>query len=38
MWLLLGVAAASDRLTIQRGEVGLVRDSAIELVASGSGN
>lgn len=31
LWLLLCVAAAIDRLTVHRGEVGLVRDSAIEL-------
>lgn len=31
LWLLFCVAAAIDRLTVNRGEVGLVRDSAIEL-------
>ena len=34
LWLLLCAAAAIDRRTVRRGEVGLVRDSAIELDAS----
>jgi hypothetical protein len=31
LWLLVCVAAAIDRRTIQRGRVGLVRDSAIDV-------
>jgi hypothetical protein len=31
LWLLFCVTAAIDRLTVNRGEVGLVRDSAVEL-------
>ncbi len=31
LWLLLCVALAIDRLTVKRGEIGLVLDSAIEL-------
>jgi hypothetical protein len=33
LWLLFCVAAAIDRLTVRRGEVGLVRDNAVELDA-----
>jgi hypothetical protein len=31
LWLLVCVAAAIDRRTIQRGRIGLVRDSAIDV-------
>jgi hypothetical protein len=34
LWLLFCVAAAIDRRTVRRGEVGLVRDNAVELDAA----
>jgi hypothetical protein len=34
LWLLFCAAAAIDRRTVRRGEVGLVRDSAVELDAA----
>ncbi len=33
IWLLFCATAAIDRLTVNRGEIGLARDSAIELTA-----
>ena len=34
LWLLFCAAAAIDRRTVRRGEVGLVRDNAVELDAA----